>query len=312
MTGPVVRLTTARDDRTRGGWLPDLDRRLAALERPVASLLEDERETLADADRVTIVPDAHYPFHPSTGMVTDPAVVGALLSRLERPGTDVAVAGASDEYLSFERTVEYLGYRNLLERFDADLVDLADGPTVTDEITIDERSVRVRTPERLRDGAVVIVPTLRPDETGRVAGGLRTLSRVVDCEGTTDDTASVVGPTRAVSPDLSVLDATTAYAGRPHAADALLAGPATAVDAIATTLLERDLSDDEALATAFAGESIRIDRIGDAPELETLRDELPDGELPPSDATHPAVSAAYRLYATVGGDAVPPQLEVRE
>ncbi|AFZ74106.1 DUF362 domain-containing protein [Natronobacterium gregoryi] len=308
--GPTVRTATADDGR--GRWLPDLDRRVAMLERPVATLLEDGLAAFADAERLTIVPDAHYPFHPSTGMVTDPAVVGAILEVIESTGTDVAVAGASDEYLPFERTAAYLGYGELLERFDADLVDLAEESAVTETVSVGERSVEKRIPDRLRDGIVVLVPTLRPDETGRVAGGIRTLASVVDTENATgDDTASVVAPMRAISPDLSVLDATRVYAGRPYAADTLLVGPAAAVDAIATVLLERDLGDDEALEALVGEPSVHIARVGDAPHIETLREELPAGELPPADATHPVVSAAYRLYAAVGSDAVPPQLEVR-
>jgi len=98
---------------------------MAALESPVRDVLEPSLETLAAADRLTLVPDAHYPFHPSSGMVTDPAVIGSIVSRLERrTDADIAVAGASDdERISVARTAEYLGYASLLERFGAEFVD---------------------------------------------------------------------------------------------------------------------------------------------------------------------------------------------
>lgn len=307
--GPAVRLATVEDGGP--GWMPDLYRRLATVESTVADLLEGELSTLARADRLTIVPDVHYPFHPSTGMVTDPAVVGAILAVLERADarTDVAVAGTSDEFVSLERTADYLGYRDVLERFDADVVDLADEPRVAETVAVGDESVEVRVPERLRDGAVVLVPTLRPNEADVVAGGMRTLARVA---GVGTDPVDAVGATRSIDPDCSVLDATTVYAGRPHAGSALLAGPPAPVDAVATALLEREIGDDDVLSLALEDASIEIDRVGtDVPDLETLRERLPAGGLPPADSTHPAVSAAYRLYAAIAGDAVPPQLEAR-
>ncbi|SFB93766.1 protein of unknown function [Halobiforma haloterrestris] len=318
---PTVRVTRADGDDARTGWTPDLERRLDRFRPAVADLLEGV-EIAADADRVTILPDAHYPFHPSSGMVTDPAVVGAVAAtiRREHPDAEVSVAGASDDRIDFDRTAAYLGYREALERADADadLVDLADGRRSLRTVSDGDRAVDLRIPERLVEGGVVPVPTLRPTEAGTVAGGMRAIARVVGSGGSTvagpdEDPAAVVGAVRTIDPAWTVVDAATTYGGRPHASDVLLAGPTTAVDALGAVLLDRDLPADDALSAALEGDdaSITVSPIGDVPDLETLRERMPDGELPPADDTHPAVSVAYRLYAAVGDDAVPPQLEAR-
>lgn len=304
-TAPVR--AAAVDAAERRGWSPDIDARMAALESPVRDVLGPALETLADADRITVVPDAHYPFHPSSGMVTDPAVVGSIVARLERrTDAEIAVAGASDERISFDRTAAYLGYASLLERFDATLVDLTDEPRTDDSYTIDGRPVPLSVPDRLAESAVVVAPSLRPTEGGPVAGAMRTLGSLVDGDAASSRVS--VAATRVVDPAVAVLDATTAYGGDPVAANTLFAGSAHAVDAVATSLLGRSVEADEALEIGRGDEGPVAVEGGDI-DFERLRDRIPAGELPPADETHPAVSTAYRVYAAVAGDAVPPQLE---
>ncbi|AFO56635.1 DUF362 domain-containing protein [Natrinema sp. J7-2] len=306
MSTAPVRAATVDAAERRGGWVPDVDARMAALRSPVRTVLEPAVETLAEADRVTIVPDAHYPFHPSSGMVTDPAVVGAVVARLEREtDADIAVAGASDDRISFDRTARYLGYESLLERFEALLVDLADTAHTGDVCAVADEPIALSVPNRLAEGAVVVVPSLRPTENGPVAGAMRTLAALVDCDAGPD--RAPVAATRAVDPAVAVLDATTAYGGDPVAGNALFAGSAPAVDAVATALLGRSLAADGALEIE-RGDCGPISVAGEI-DFEALRARIPDGELPPADDTHPAVSTAYRAYAAVAGDAVPPQLE---
>lgn len=282
---------------------------MARLETPIRRLLDPEIESIAAADDITLVPDVHYPFHPSTGMVTDPAVVGALVAVLEREtAAPVAVAGTNEAAMSLERAAGHLGYRDVLDRFDASLIDLDDSTTRVDElVTVGDQSVALAVPERLATSTVIPVPTLRPTRNGPIAGGMRTLARHVDCS--IDGGIAAAAIAAAVDPELAVLDATTVFAGEPYAADTLLAGPVGAVDLVGASLIDRSLTDDSALEHGLDTDSdaIRVDGI-DAPALKTR---LPSGELPPSTEPHPAVSLAYRTYAAVSGDAVPPQLDGR-
>ncbi|WP_121744949.1 DUF362 domain-containing protein [Natronorubrum halophilum] len=309
-----VRVAAVDGSDRRGGWRPDVDARLAALESPVREVLEPYASSLTETDRITLVPDAHYPFHPSTGMVTDPAVVGSIAGHLERwSEANVAVAGASDDRIAFDRTAEYLDYPSVVERFNADVVDLAEESRRDIVVALADDRISVSVPERLLESTVVVVPTLRPSEDGPVAGGIRTLGSHVTAVADTDLTA--VAAMQAVEPAVSVLDATTAYGGDPVAADTLFAGPTPRIDAIGTSLLDRSIEEDPALRRAFGDEdpSVTLENgaNGSGPDVDltALRRRLPDGELPPPDDTHPAVTTAYRLYAAVAGDAVPPQLE---
>lgn len=304
--------TDPNDSDRATGWSPDAGERRDRLADPVRTLLArlavDER---ADADRIAVVPDAHYPFHPSTGTVTDPAVVGALVAALERsfPGTDVAVAGSSD-HLGFERTVEYLGYRSALEGArDVSTVDLADSTRVGRVVRAGEERVSVSLPTPLVDRTVIVAPSLRPTRAGPVAGAMRTLGRSLEAEGDAGiEPETVVAATRAVDPAGALLDATTAYAGHPVAAGALLAGDCVPVDAVAADLLGRDPAADAVLEAATGDESLSVSVDGLA--FDDLRSRLSSGGgLPGSDDPHPAVGRAYRLYAALSGDAVPPQLE---
>ncbi|ELY49401.1 DUF362 domain-containing protein [Natronorubrum sulfidifaciens] len=308
-----VHVATVDVPERRGGWTTDTDRRLALLESPVRAVLEPYADSHSDVDRITLVPDAHYPFHPSSGMVTDPAVVGSIAAVLQaQTGADIAVSGATDDTIAFDRAAGYLGYPSVLDRFDVDLVDLAEESRRDCVVSVPEQQLSVSVPDRLLESTVIVVPTLRPTRAGSVAGGIRTLGRLTASVADADLTA--LGAMRAIEPAFSVLDATTAYGGDPIAADTLATGPTPQVDAIGASLLDRSLESDPVLKHALGADepSITVESAtGDDVDLTALRRRLPDGELPPPDDTHPAVSTAYRLYAAVAGDAVPPQLEQR-
>ncbi|MFC6718270.1 hypothetical protein ACFQGT_11575 [Natrialbaceae archaeon GCM10025810] len=322
--------------RRRGGWNPSVDARIEELEPRIVDLLDGRRrddggarsddrrwiDSLRDAERIAIVPDAHYPFHPSSGVVTDPAVVGALARVLERETrADLAVAGGGDEHTSFGQTVAYLGYPDALEGTDADLVDLADEPRENILVDLEAEGlllgddadsdggdpnplVPLSVPERLLADEVIVVPTLRPTEAGPVAGAMRTLARHV--EGPPEPSTVAVAATSAIDPTCALLDATVAYGGDPHATGRLFCGRPSAADAVGATLLDRPLEDDEALRRALRSDGTSV--LVEGCDVDALADRIPDGDLPPRTGTHPAVSLAYRTYAAVAGDAVPPQM----
>ncbi|ELY48944.1 DUF362 domain-containing protein [Natronolimnohabitans innermongolicus] len=309
-----VHLAGVETPNRQGGWAPDVDRRLATLESPIRSVLEGHASSLTAGDRITLVPDTHYPFHPSSGMVTDPAVVGSIADRLsDWTDAEIGIAGATDDRIAFDRTAEYLGYPAIADRFDADLVDLADDDHRDTVVTVGDERVSIAVPERLLESTVVLVPTLRPTEDGPVSGGLRTLGRLVGSVADADDAA--VAAERAVKPDLSVLDATIAYGGDPVAADALFAGPAAQIDAVGSSLLSRAVEEDPVLRRTVeaAEESVTVESVTDEPavDLASLRRRIPEGGLPPRDEVNPLVTTAYRVYAAVAGDAVPPQFTQR-
>ncbi|MEY7849674.1 DUF362 domain-containing protein [Natrarchaeobius sp. A-rgal3] len=298
-------------DRT-GSWIPDVDARMATFESSLSAVLEPSIGSLEDAERIAVVPDVHYPFHPSTGMVTDPALVGALVARLERlEDAEIDVVGASDG-IDAERTAAYLGYADVLERFDARFLGVDDETSRTRIVrAVGNRAVPFEVPSRLLESAVVVVPTLRPSESGVIAGGMRTLAALGN--ETDDSDGRAVAATKVLEPALSILDATTAYGGTPHAANAIFAGSVASTDAVAASLLGRSIDDEPALSHALEdGVTIDVERVGPGAgdlDVDSIGDRLSGGELPATGEMHPAVTAAYRLYAAAGRDAVPPQLE---
>ncbi|MDJ1434516.1 DUF362 domain-containing protein [Halostagnicola sp. A-GB9-2] len=310
----ALEVTTERSQAGGNNWTPAIDARMARLEGPVRELIGSVPDPFADAAEITLLPDVHYPFHPSTGMVTDPAVVGAVAGYLgNETSADLVVAGSSTESMDLDRTTDYLGYPALEERFDCRLRDLSSDrdSRVTVSLSDSEAPVELSIPDLLLENPVVVVPTLRPTEAGPIAGAMRTLGRHVEPgvegRGLSDDRRARAA-TNAVEPELSILDATTVFAGEAFAAETLFAGDPLGVDTAGTTLLGRDVNDDAVLSTELGPGQTSIQVSGC--DFDALRDRVPSGDLPPRTTTHPAVSIAYGLYAKVSGDAVPPQLEV--
>ncbi|MCU4924895.1 DUF362 domain-containing protein [Halobacteria archaeon AArc-dxtr1] len=294
----------------RRGWQPSLDARSATFEAAIETLLEPALGELREAEEIVVVPDAHYPYHPSSGMITDPAVVDAVLGHLDREtAASLSVAGSSDERIAFDRTAAHVDYTSVCDRRSAELRDLSTEPDAWAEVSIPdgeggEDAIAITVPEALLEATVVVVPTLRPTRDGPVAGAMRALGRHVESEA--ESGRAAYAATQAAAPALALLDATTIFGGEPFAGDALLAGEPAGVDAVGADLLDRSSGADGALSAAFAGDGVSVRVEGGA--LAELSDDAPSGELPPADETHPAVSLAYGLYATVSGDAVPPQL----
>jgi len=160
-------------------------------------------------------------------------------------------------------------------------------------------------PERLAESTVIVVPSLRPTENGPVAGAMRALAALVD--STADPERVPVAATRVIEPAVSVLDATTAYGGDPAGKRAVRGFGFRRRRR--RVLAARPIARDRRGAEDGPRGRRTGHRRGDGVDFERLRERIPDGELPPSDETHPAVSTAYRVYAAVAGDAVPPQLE---
>ena len=300
------------------GWRASARARQDAVGRPIRRLLDPVVPSLADADEIVVVPDLHYPYHPSTGVVTDPAVVGSVLKHLGREtSAALTVASAGDRGFPVDRTAEFLGYPAILERTGASLLDLSSG-VPSRRAGTGGKSFRV--PDPLLDAAVVVVPTLRPTRAGHAAGAMRTLAAVVaGAAGSGDETPTgerAYAVTSAVAPELAIVDATVAFAGEPVATDVVFAGDPVTVDVVASDLLDRSVADDEALR-------LGLERVGPAERndsetvsiqvegagIESAGESLSGGGLPPDDGVNGLVSTAYGLYARATGDAVPPQLE---
>lgn len=237
---------------------------------------DDWRRVLRSLDAesgVVLLPDMTYPHHPSTGMVTDPAVVEwfvtVLLEHAAFSPSDIDVLCATSGEVSVETVTSLLGYDAMADEQGIDLVRASEESGL---------------PERIRDSAVVTVLSPRFSANGREplthARFLRELEQV--------NASELGGDVR-----LSLLDAVFLNCGHSYEADRVF--------------LSRDLgSIDGAIATLFGEEATT--RFNET-ELRRIAANLDVDEPSGSGVGDAVMKFGYRLYAKASGDVVPPQME---
>lgn len=270
------------------------DSTMAAIDAALTSLLAD---CAPEQDEVLVVPDVHYPFHPTTGLVTNPNVVETLVEALS-PRTHVTLGLPPSLWV--EDTTTFLGYDALADRTGVETLPLADAPTVERTARIGDQYRTVEIPEPLDTRPVVVVPTLRT--TPALGAAMVTTALGAGLGDGAPDPDDVVAATAICDPVFVLLDGTYTYTGAPHRGQFLLAGTdAPAVDRAAAGIVGRSSADEPSLSP-FGREQEAIEGL----DTEELAAELPSERVERGDP--PAVVAAgYRLYARVTGDLVPPQ-----
>ena len=247
-------------------------------------------------DDVLLLPDCHYSYHPSTGMVTNPDVVEALIEALAST-TDVTLALPASEWV--EDAPSLLGYDGLADRTGVETLALGESDTVERTVRIDDARHTVAVPAPLDEQTVVAVPTLRADPG--LAAAMVTLG-----QGATGsrETRDVVAASAVVDPEFVLLDGTYTYTGAPHKGRFLVAGTdAPSVDRAVAPITGLKPSDVPYLRPFGVGREA-IEGL----HTEDLAAELPHEATDPDGGDpHPAMGAGFRLYAKVTGDLVPPQ-----
>lgn len=269
---------------------------------------EGVAEVLTDADAecsgtVVLVPDLHYPYHPSTGTVTNPDTVSALVDHLlgSVAGVDgVEIARAATAWSDDASCATFLGYDRLVERSDVEYFDPDAGPQVSRTVSLGDQETVVTAPERLLDSSLV-VPALRRREEPTLAG---CFDRLAATALGRDPTAFEVDSfAAAADPIGAVLDATYSYVGAPRRTRALLASAdPLEVERIAAYLLGLDRG---ALPRGAADDE-RPARVRGL-DVHELADELPDESVSEGSPSG-LMKSGYRLYTRVTGDQLPPQL----
>jgi uncharacterized protein (DUF362 family) len=281
----------------------------AAVREGVATVVTPVLDALDSPDSVAVVPDVHYPYHPSTGMTTNPAVVEGVFEAVAAryPETERVLAVRSGPGIDTERTVRYLDYDDVAEAAGARLAVLDDANTESVEADAGRQAV----PAPLRDAAVVLVPTARADGDLGVFGGLALAARAIDVDPSTAE--SVEGAREAVDPAGAVVDATYTFTARPARTRVLLGdADVRLADRALARLLRVDPDRVPGLAThegTGSWSETRADLSVSGLDLESVAGTLPAGTPPDSTDPHPLMRAGYRAYTRVSGDIYPPQLE---
>jgi len=286
-------------NRLVGTELTDLD--AEAVGSGVASLLGPSIEALSGTEELLVLPDVHYPFHPSTGMVTNPDVLAATLreltARVDPAG--IAVGCAGSQWIDAETAARHLRVGALTDRAGVDLLDLE---AAERRQRIDDRGVSVDLPAPLLDRTVVVVPSLRYPHGESTLAAAATLARSADGHDPSD--AEIEAIVAACDPLAVLLDGTYTYSGEPRKTRVLLAGErVAAVDRAVAAVLDLD-ADASYLRTAGAAAGPPA---VDGLPLDAVADSLPRTGIERPDSEGGVMERGYRLYAAISGDLTPPQ-----
>lgn len=272
------------------------------IDRYVDELLSLYDERVAGSESIVVLPEASYPFHPSTGLVTNPAVAVAaaksLGRRVEPDRLTVAIAGSS--WSPAAQVSVYLGYTDLLADTTVELVHLDEVDARPQPFGDGEGVLSV--PSLLEESVVVNVPTLRRStELGMVAG-LGNLALAMTTDPTPD---AVLAAADCVDPAVTLLDGTYVFAGAPSKPTFLLASDdRTALDQVGAALLGLDADGVPYLEEPSAD----VDSLLEGIRLQSVRSEIKRGNmLQGGDGPSGLMVAGYRLYAHLSGDLLPPQ-----
>ena len=261
--------TTATETAIEAQLVPDTD--VSTLKTAIEASMPDWESVVDRADRVLVLPDTHYPFHFSTGLVTAPATVRAACELVVDADAEPVVGCTGGPHADAERAGRFLGYERLAEEADVELRHLPDGSGA----------------DEFDDGTAVLnLPTVRAEEDGTVSANL---ARAFGY----GSEAAAPGPVR------SVLDGTYIYAGTPQRS--LFVAGSDDTGALNRWVVDL-LSESNDVEPA---EPVAESRPVSAAELRSRLTVSTSRDAP--DALDDAMGAGYRLYGRLTGDAVPPQ-----
>lgn len=252
---------------------------------------------------VVVLPDAHYPYHPSTGLVTNPDAVAGVLDWLaETSHDDVTVGVVGSEALRGGQAASVLGYDRLAAEYGIEVVDLDTESHVRRTATVSGESVTLDVPERLLDASVLTVPTIRTTEADGLVGSCVSLLRATGTDRVSAD--RVAAAVDLLDPEATLVDGTYSYSGGARASRVLLAGD----DPVALDLAVAKALDYEAAPYLDRYAHITSTVVSGL-DAGALADVLPGGEPDPEpEGPSPAMKTGYRMYARLTGDGVPPML----
>ena len=277
------------------------DLRTETIATGVADLLDRLDPELSGP--VVVLPDAHYPYHPSTGLVTNPDALAAVLEWLDERGhEDVTLGVSGSDAVRAAQSASVIGYDRLAEAYDVDVVDLDTEAHVRRTTTVRGTPVSLDVPERLLDASVLAVPTIRTTDGTGLVGACVTLLRATGTDRVTPD--AVEAALDLLNPAGTLVDGTYAYSGDARASRVLLAGD----DPVPLDLAVAEALDYDAAPYLERFESLSTTRISGL-DAEALAEALPAGKPTAAEGgPSPAMKTGYKLYAKLTGDGVPPML----
>lgn len=248
------------------------------------------------SETVTVVIDAHYPFHPSSGLVTNPAVVAGVIDHLTQQGHDVDIVAVTARWNDPAGCLRYLGYESIIDTPGVAVIEPRSGSRTTRTVHIDEETLVIGVPTSLnRD--IVCLPTLRPGyPPAHPVGSWLLAQAALDREPTMNECIAYGASIEATG----LLDATYAAFDTPKRLQSIFASTDfAALDYVADTFEKGTHS---SVVKALHPQPPRL--IGVNPE--EIAEPVTGQRTPPE--TSSVISRGYQAYASMSGDLIPPQL----
>ena len=272
-----------------------------------------------NADSIVIKPNLCYYWHSSTGQTTSPRLVGALIEFLRshwRNNPEIFIAEADASAMKTKHVFRMLGYEDLANDKEVELLNLSDNPTVDCRTTVDSSDVVLPFSQKLLQADLLInVPKLKYHRTPKVTCALKNIfgaiAKPFKFSYHPHLSRTIVAANKIIKSDIVLVDGLVALGDRPKIMKTLLLGEdAFAVDWAASRIIGFDpqsvghlrLAEREGL-----GDSTESEIVGEA-SLEELKRRFPRVSYLRQKISWGLQLWMMRTYARIVGDTIPPVL----
>jgi len=274
---------------------------------------------LPDAGSVMIKPNMHYYFHPSTGSVTNPATVSALIDVLrKRNGNlDITIAEADASAMLTKHSFKVLGYERIAREKKVRLLNISEGEVIEKTVMVGRKELTIPVAREVLEADLLInVPTLKAHKLPTISCCLKNIYGAIpkrfkhSYHSMLNDV--IVAANEIMKSGLCIVDGTYAFGKHPVKTKVLLAGiNPVAVDSVAARCMGYNPRKIKHLRLAAR------ERLGSFGEVEILGEIMPEAVSEGFPKISPALVKiawgtqllAFDIYRRLTSDTVPPPLE---
>ena len=271
------------------------------------------------ADSIVIKPNLCYYWDSSTGQTTSPRLVGALIEFLRsrlRNDPEIFIAEADASAMKTKHVFRMLGYEDLADDKEVELLNLSENPTVDCRTSVDSLDVVLPFSQKLLQTDLLInVPKLKYHRTPKVTCALKNIfgaiAKPFKFSYHPHLFRTIVAANKIIKSDIVLVDGLVALGDHPKIMNTLLLGEdAFAVDWAASEIIGFDPQSVGHLRLAKReglGETNESKIIGEA-SLEELKRRFPRVSYLRQKISWGLQLWMMRTYARIVGDTIPPVL----
>lgn len=269
---------------------------------------------IPEVDDVIIKLNLHNYIHPSTGDVTSPKTVSALIDLLreKNDSLNIALAEANATAMLARYAFKFLGYEKIAKEKNVSLFNISEGKSVEVEVKIGRKKFLLPVSEELMNKFLINMPTLKAHPLPTISCCLKNIfgsipkQRKVVYHPMLNEV--IVGINKFVRSDLCIVDGIIGFGRHSIKLGVLIVGSnPVAVDAIAAKCMGYNpkrikhlrLAEKEGL-----GSIKRVEVVGDV-EPEELSRNFPKINPVTSKIREKVLFGALRIYGKLSGDYIP-------